>query len=88
MPDSLRTAQREKGWEQITQLSHSLKGAFATFGALALRDTAEEMERASLQLDVKKALELVEQLHEELDSLESLVIELGFREDKTASTRY
>lgn len=84
--DEICTAAREKEWEQVARHCHTLKGSFATFHALGLIDTTEEIERASRQLDFKKALELVERLHAELDSLESLVIRLGFREEKTATT--
>lgn len=45
MMKDVRLALQAEEWERLARLSHSLKGASANFGAYALADLAEEMER-------------------------------------------
>ncbi len=86
MLDELRTAEQDNDWEKLVSQSHTLKGAFATFGAASLRDTAQETEGAAQQRDVKKVGELTARLYEELDSLERAVVGLGYLVKKAGTT--
>lgn len=73
MLNELNTAEQEEDWEKTATISHSLKGAFATFGAFRLRETAEEIEIAARKLDARETKVLMERMRKELNLLESFL---------------
>lgn len=77
MLNEVRSAALVKNWEQLAVLSHSLKGACATFGAEALADVARKMEQAAKSADTDRLENLLPLMDMEMSALEEAVEKLG-----------
>lgn len=75
---TLCKAADDKSLDDVLRTAHSLKGASATIGALAVREAAQEIELASRNGDLQTALNAIPSLKILLTKLEErLNMELG-----------
>jgi TMAO reductase system sensor TorS len=79
MLSEVRSAALVKNWEQLAVLSHSLKGACATFGAEALADVARKMEQVAKSADADRLRTLLPLMDMEMSALEKAVEKLGLQ---------
>jgi PAS domain S-box-containing protein len=79
----LKTAHRDRDWERLGRLSHSVKGSCGSFGARAMRDTAAEMELTAKRHDAGKMQELVKKMSMQFDELQRTLDELGIPVENT-----
>ncbi len=77
MLNEVRSAALVNNWEQLATLSHSLKGACATFGAEALADVARKMEQVAKGADTERLRTLLPRMDMEMSALEKAVEKLG-----------
>ncbi len=73
-----RSAASAENWEEAAMSSHTLKGAFATFGAEVLAQVAEEMERIARGADKNAFTRLLQRLDAGIIELKRRVKELGY----------
>jgi PAS domain S-box-containing protein len=76
--DDLRSSAFRNDWGHLARLSHSIKGSCATFGARALRHTAEEMEKAAEDGDAARIQALLTKIDRQFRRLEQSVARLSF----------
>jgi CheY-like chemotaxis protein len=74
----LRSALTAEDWEEAARSVHTLKGAFATFGAKALAQVAEEIERTAEKSDKDAVAPLLRKLDFGLIELLDVVKGLGY----------
>ena len=72
-------AASKRDWDAVCRLAHSLKGAYASFGACALHDVAVNMERAAKARDPERVDLLAEQMDHEFDALVQTLDRLGLK---------
>ncbi len=81
----LRSAVLAENWKLLRKLSHSLRGASATFGAMRLADLAGRIERLAEQPHKDDLQPLLSRLDTELHRLNLCVEEVGYRGESRSS---
>jgi len=80
LPDQLEELKQGVGSEDaavIRQKAHRIKGASASIGAEAVRETAAALEEAGKKGELKATLPLLEELQQEIENLRSVLSEDG-----------
>ena len=80
LPDDLSTLKKilqEANGEELKQVAHGMKGASANVGAMVLRDTALQLEKAGLAHNFSEANSLLKQLEKEHGRFEKAIKDSG-----------
>jgi len=67
--NTLRELSAGKQWQDLKREAHSLKGSSGNLGVVVIYDLCKELERASLEMDEGRALELVNKISDSSDEV-------------------